>query len=691
MCEPGRPDNERASQSITMLPIRSQSMRWVRAESGFALLTLAIIVCAIPSAGPIAQIRPEHPENPVITGSSSDFNVTQLWDEIWSATSANRLLNYTRDLSLLYPGRVWNEVNETPSAILQNAWVWANDTLKNNTAGQLAFRQVTNHGTLLAIKNGVGPAPRQAILVTGVVSSGSTPGANQVASSVAAVLEIARVLGKYTLYCDVYYVLINRDSSSSTADLGARAFVSWLDSTQTQTVTSLSFERILFDDIGFLYGTKISLRSYLGSSRYQDGGWTTDILLGLSTSKGAGRLQYAADQDIAQKSMAYELWQVGRPAIHISQGYWYDTYHDTSNDVWSNSKYSYDKAKEITACAACVIAYVGMLGSDAASFYVTSTLNPLGQVSEQLMLTFNGFVNATVRWTENTTISATIADADSHQLLYQRTGDGGLIVVKYLSKHAGQFNFTVSNLGSNAALVTATVAFLNDIDGDGLSDTLEVSIGTSPYSVDTDGDGLPDDVELGVGTTPTNPDTDGDTAPDYWEVLHGSNPFIQDTDGDGLLDGAEMTLGTNPINPDTDEDGLDDGVEVDTYGTNPLTVDTDSDGLDDGLEVAIGLNPLSPDTDMDALSDMFEIVNGLNPNSGDTDGDGLGDAYEVEYCLSPTNPDTDYDGIPDGIDWNPREHWITAVAPAALLSTAMLFAMYAFLKYRVYQRHETVV
>ncbi len=574
---------------------------------------------------------------------------------------------------------------------LQNAWAWANGTLKNNTGGQLAFHQVTDHKVLLAIKSGMGPSPRQAILVTGVISSGPTPGANDVGSSVAAVLEIARVLQNYTLYCDVYYVLTNRDTNNPTTDTGAKAFVSWLNQTKTVTVTSLSFERILFDDIGFLYGTEIMLRSYSGTSKYQQSYWIRDLLMELSASRGAGRVQYATDHGVAQKSMAYELWQAGRPAIHVSQGYWYDTIRDTSNDVWSNGEYSYDKAREIAACAACVVAYIGMLGESAASFYMTSPLTPLGNISELLTFTFNGFVNATVSWTGNTTIVSTIADAYSHRILYQRTGNSGVIVVRYLSRYFGPFNLSISNIGAGSALVKVTTTFLNDIDADGLSDTFENSQGTSPYSADTDQDGLTDDVELSMGTNPTNPDTDGDSAPDGWEAKHGSNPLVADTDGDGLSDGVEMILETDPTKRDTDGDGLDDGLEVNVYHTNPLIADTDADGLPDGVEVALGLNPLSPDTDKDGLSDMFEVVNGLNPKSNDTDGDGLSDAYEVEYCLSPTNPDTDFDGIPDGIDWNPREHWIVTVAPAALLTTAMLFVVYAFLKQRAYKRDGTVV
>ncbi|HVP30214.1 MAG TPA: toxin TcdB middle/N-terminal domain-containing protein [Myxococcota bacterium] len=54
----------------------------------------------------------------------------------------------------------------------------------------------------------------------------------------------------------------------------------------------------------------------------------------------------------------------------------------------------------------------------------------------------------------------------------------------------------------------------DDVDGDGLSTSEELALGTSPFSSDSDGDGLGDARELAVGADPTDPDTDGDGRPD---------------------------------------------------------------------------------------------------------------------------------------------------------------------------------
>ena len=70
-------------------------------------------------------------------------------------------------------------------------------------------------------------------------------------------------------------------------------------------------------------------------------------------------------------------------------------------------------------------------------------------------------------------------------------------------------------------------AVVEDSDGDGLSDTQEVTLGTNPLKYDTDGDGLGDGTEMNV---------------------QHSNPLRADTDGDGASDWAELVAGTDLAN-----------------------------------------------------------------------------------------------------------------------------------------------
>ncbi len=169
-------------------------------------------------------------------------------------------------------------------------------------------------------------------------------------------------------------------------------------------------------------------------------------------------------------------------------------------------------------------------------------------------------------------------------------------------------------------------------------------------------------------------DSDGDGLTNSDEIKLGTDPLKPDTDGDGLSDGQEVaTYKTNPLVPDTDQDGLSDGDEVLKYKTNPLNADTDGDTLKDGDEITRRTDPLSPDSDKDGLSDGVELTFGTDPLNLDTDKDGLLDGQENQTCPRPLVPDSDGDGILDGKDLepcNPNNPLWTATAIAAAQTQA---------------------
>ena len=621
-----------------------------------------------------------------IPASNSVLNVTQLWEEIWNSVSSLDIENYTRTISENYPSRTWSVYSLTPSTNLENAWHWANQTLQEITSETLTFRQITDHQSLIATQYSANPEPKAAVIITGIIDSDETPGANDAGASVAVVLEMANVLSDYSLGFDIHYVLINRGYGNDEYDQGSRYFVEWLEENEIVTLTTLAFERLLFQTTQHSFGTKIALRISPYESIYQRSMWFPELMMRASNTAGSGLLVNLLDLGLTEVSTAYEMWQGGHPALHIAQGYWFEGYSGTTDDVWDNSDYSYAKAKEAAASAICAITYIGQLQSgDVAAEYKSGFATIGEDVTLPIMVSVEGFVNVTLTWEENTTFRAQLRDSFG-QLVYQRIESDNKIVAKYRALVPGHYDIIIRNLGGSNSTFALNVTIPNDCDGDGISDTDELSLGTSMYLLDSDADGLNDDFELSIGSDPTSADSDGDGALDYDEYLMGSSLQLNDTDGDGLLDGMEAELGSDPTLVDSDGDGLDDWNEVYTYLTNPVSIDTDSDGLEDGFEVSLGLNPLSPDSDGDGLSDLFEILNLMNPLSRDTDGDGWSDAYEVEFCMSPTNADTDGDGIPDGIDWDPQEHWVSTVVPLTLLSIVLLVAVFSFLKYKVYTR-----
>ena len=147
-------------------------------------------------------------------------------------------------------------------------------------------------------------------------------------------------------------------------------------------------------------------------------------------------------------------------------------------------------------------------------------------------------------------------------------------------------------------------SLLYDTDHDGLSDSFELDIGTSPTNTNADRDALRDgcewylvdihDVPLGLNVF--DPDTDADGIPDAVETSFGINPTSNDTDQDILFDREEwdpcgLTSGlfwvTNALDPDRDGDGILDGIEVKSTGTDPDLYDTDGDSWSDHAEVLV--------------------------------------------------------------------------------------------------------
>ena len=174
--------------------------------------------------------------------------------------------------------------------------------------------------------------------------------------------------------------------------------------------------------------------------------------------------------------------------------------------------------------------------------------------------------------------------------------------------------------------------------------------------IDTDGDGLSDGVEIAIGSDPNDADSDDDGVPDGDEP----NP-TDDTDGDGLI---------NVLDPDSDNDGLFDGTEMgrdcdgegtdesagrcrpDADGgdttTDPLNADTDGGGVSDGSEDANLNGEVDPgELDPNDASDDEDVE--------DSDGDGLSDDLEEFLGSDPNDADSDDDGVPDGQEPNPSD------------------------------------
>jgi len=196
-----------------------------------------------------------------------------------------------------------------------------------------------------------------------------------------------------------------------------------------------------------------------------------------------------------------------------------------------------------------------------------------------------------------------------------------------------------------------------DTDGDGYTDSEEV---LQPYSdpndptdpdvqtVDSDGDGLSDGLEIQLGTDRRNKDTDGDGIPDNEE----------DTDGDGLTNEYEIATNpykTDPTKPDTDGDGLTDGDEINIYQTDPTKWDTDGDGINDKEDAFPNDPNETKDSDGDGVGDNSDAFPNDPNETTDSDGDGTGDNSDAFPNDPNETTDSDGDGVGDNTDAFPDD------------------------------------
>lgn len=118
------------------------------------------------------------------------------------------------------------------------------------------------------------------------------------------------------------------------------------------------------------------------------------------------------------------------------------------------------------------------------------------------------------------------------------------------------------------------IAYVRDLDEDGLYDREELLYGSSDLRADTDSDGLSDAEEVREGSQVS---VSMSTA-----YLAFSSPARADTDGDGVLDPAERIAGTDPGRADSDSDAVADGIELGALLEVEL-FDGDLDDLNNGF------------------------------------------------------------------------------------------------------------
>ena len=159
-----------------------------------------------------------------------------------------------------------------------------------------------------------------------------------------------------------------------------------------------------------------------------------------------------------------------------------------------------------------------------------------------------------------------------------------------------------------------------DDDGDGISDDYEIMLGTDPLDPndtpsDFNANGIPDALE----------DSDGDGLFDDIDLFPLDPTRGEDNDGDGIADNEDSDDDDDGIPDDQDDFPLDSRYSKDTDNDgipNLIDPDDDGDGYDDGEDVFPLDGTEHEDTDLDGIGNNADT---------DDDGDGIMDVAEDEF------------------------------------------------------------
>lgn len=178
---------------------------------------------------------------------------------------------------------------------------------------------------------------------------------------------------------------------------------------------------------------------------------------------------------------------------------------------------------------------------------------------------------------------------------------------------------------------------LADCNGNGLEDTLDVAIGSSP---DCNGNGRPDECDLAQGleldcnntripdscevAAGTSSDCDSNGRPDECDVSDGG-----DCDGNGVPDACELSAGTRK---DCNGNGIPDLCDL----ISEVERDCDGSGVPDSCELEAGTHQ---DCDSNGVPDVCDIDVG----EADCDSNGVPDVCDFSGAV----PDCNFNGIPD--------------------------------------------
>ncbi|MGY5864750.1 MAG: M28 family peptidase [Candidatus Thorarchaeota archaeon] len=508
---------------------------------------------------------------------------TNLATEIFSACNYETYRSYVRDLSAI--GSRFTRETENNQA----GRIWVQDKLVEVSNGRIEVSLVGSYDNVVGRLPGYLPGDHPVFVITSHYDTvEGSPGANDDASGVALVLELARVMSQYEWPLDIYFCAFN---AAVPAEFGVplqgseQVAEAWSDA-GIEILSLYNIDTLLYRN-QYAYTDEQVLLGYAEGLQYHISEYWADL------AEMMGNL-YGFDVTRAVASSLFPLWtqsdhirfyQEGYQSVVCAyeSGYPYDYVSGTANDVYTHSRYNYQLGRTTA----------GVIGASMAFSMSRAYGEPIRHNIDGLI---SGGFNRTLHLaiTTSTSIDATC-----------RWWGGGAEFKVY-----------------NSAWTLVDSILFPEASAWESQDVLSTQISTPGlYYVVID---CLANYSLGYEITiQYDADENGNSILDRNEYWLDSSLFQTDSDLDMLSDAMEMIIGTDVLAPDTDLDSISDGWEYE-YDLDPLDAsdaqeDADNDGVSNYDEFVNSLNPHSADTDMDLMSDLFELENGLDPLVNDAE------------------------------------------------------------------------
>ncbi|RDE12868.1 MAG: hypothetical protein C4K49_09415 [Candidatus Thorarchaeota archaeon] len=516
--------------------------------------------------------------------------------EVFDAVSEGICNQLVVDLTAYGPRPSSSSANE-------QARSWIQDQLRSVSNGRIQVEVLGGRMSVVGRLPGWVPQPAPAFIVGGHYDTVSvSPGANDDAVGVAAMLEVARVMSPYEWPLDIYFCAWNAEEIGL---LGSNEAAAILNARGVSILQYFNIDMLLVADNEALSDARV-LVAYNKDSEatYQDSQYYAELMKMMSNNLGTSLIK-----TVSSKSASF--WWASDHASFIGNGYEQvlfafesgadsdDAYH-TSADTWDNPSYNFTLAQETSASIAASMAFtMAHSYGEPANLMATDVISRYGSETYYVAITTPTVLAVTACWSLGSPQFTLYAPSGT--LLETFLGNAPQLnqtVFNVTVATNGLYRLKVSNPNGSQSSVQTKIQYDTDIEGDGISDRYQYWTLTGLYNTDSDGDSLNDAYEIIIGTLPMNPDSDSDSLPDGWEITNGFNPLVPDSlldpDGDGLNNLYEFRNGTDPRNNDSEFDGMPDGWEVE-YGLDPLfddsAFDADMDGITNLEEYLMGLDP----------------------------------------------------------------------------------------------------